>query len=352
MLFVFCNLFFYFSFDQPTVEGKTNTLESIIDFYFNNILNYEISKLDKKVYLFFDEIQLIPFWQDIVKRFYDINSQIKFVVTGSASIFITDKSKESLAGRIFEKYLPPLSFSEYKKLSGKTDFVEFLDFGQFPELLELKDNEKKIEYLKEGVIGKVLNIDIVKSYGVKKVFDFERLFWSLLSNCGQIIESRRLMSDLSLKKATLFKYLAILEKSLLVNKVLNLSGSFRSEKRLLRKLYPASSNFLTLTPETVSTGLKAEAYITSLLKEKVRDIYLYNVRGKEIDFVAPDKKIAIEVKYQENIHYEDYQFLDKFIREKNYLGIVVTKKYQGQTSNLSFVPAEEFAEFLKTKQMK
>lgn len=318
----------YFSFDQPTVVENYQTLEKIIQFYFEKIINQKIYKLKEKVYIFFDEIQVIPFWQDILKRYYDINQNIKFIVSGSSSLFINEKSKESLAGRIFERDLLPLSFFEYQKLSQSVDFIGYLNFGQFPELLKIEDKNKKVEYLKEWVIGKILEVDIVKIYGVRKAFDFERLFWSLLPNTGQIINSKKLLVDLQMKKATLFKYLSILEKSLLIDKILNLSGSFRSEKRLLRKFYPSSTNFLSLIPEVINLGFKVESYVSQILKKRTRKIFLYHIRGKEIDFLLPDEKIAIEVKYQENIIPSDYKFLLEFIKEKKYRGILVTKNYE------------------------
>mgnify|MGYP001559238474 CR=1 FL=1 len=335
---------FYFSFDQPTVISSSQTLENVINFYIKSILHKDLHKISDKKYLFFDEIQLIPYWSDVLKRYYDLTNHFKFTVSGSTSLFIQGKSKESLAGRIFEIYMPPLSFSEYKRLSERRDIVSFLDFGQFPELLEFKDNNKKIEYLKEGVIGKVLEHDIPKNYGVRKTLEFERLFWSLLANTGQIIESGNLMSELALKKATFFKYLLILEKSLLTNKILNLSGSFRSEKRLLRKLYPASSNFLTLMPEPMSVGFKAETYVCSVLKSVKKEVFLYNHRGKEVDFVLPGEKVAIEVKYKERINPKNCEFLENFIKKANFKGIVVSKSYKDLTlrKNLVFVPLSEF----------
>lgn len=343
------NKILYFSFEQPMIAETPQTLEQIIHFYFEKIIRQPIHRLKTKVYIFLDEIQLVPFWQDIIKRYYDINQNIKFVVSGSTSLFISKKSKESLAGRIFERSLSPLYFSEYKKLAKKDDFVDYLNFGQFPELLKIEDNTRKIEYLKEGVISKILEVDIVKTYGIRKTVDFERLFWSLLPNTGQIIKSGKLMVDLQMKKATLFKYLSILEKSLLINKVLNLSGSFRSEKRLLRKLYPASTNFLSLIPEPVNIGFKVENYLALILKEKNPFLFLYNQRGREIDFILPEKKLAIEVKYQEKIRPDDYKFLLSFIRKKKYYGIVLTKNEEKSLlyENIELIPLEKFEKQIK-----
>ncbi|MCS6956592.1 MAG: ATP-binding protein [Patescibacteria group bacterium] len=337
---------FYFSFDQALVEESYNFLDNLINFYFEKIKNKKINQTEK-IYIFFDEIQLIPFWQDVLKRYYDLNQNIKFIVSGSSSLFIKKKSKESLAGRIFERSLAPLSFEEFKIFSKKNNFEEYLDFGQFPELLNINLTEKKKDYLKEGIVDKVLEIDIPKVYHLRRSFDFKRLFWVLLSNTSWIIKSLRLMTDLSIKKATFFNYLDVLENSLLVFKILNLSGSFRGEKRLLRKIYPSSVNFLFLLPEKVSYGTKVENYVAQVLKNKFKDVYLYRLKDKEIDFVIPDKKIAFEVKWQEKIIPDDYRFLEKFTQEKKYQGFLITKNQEAKffgkkIKNIYFEELENF----------
>lgn len=286
--------------------------------------------------------------RSMMEKDCDLNQKIKFVVSGSTSLLLINSAKKSLTGRIFQKSLGPLSFSEYQLLSGRKDWDEFLYFGQFPELLEFSSLEKKREYLKESVIGKVLEIDIPKIYKLRKIFDFERIFWSLISNSGQIISSSQLMSDLGLKKATLFKYLTVLEQSLLINKVLNLNGSFRSEKRLLRKLYPASSNFLTLSPQFLPIGFAAETYVASLLNTSGINFYLYRQRDKEIDFLLPDQKLAIEIKFQNQTFFRDYKTLSRYIREKNYRGIIVTKNQEKilDKEKIRLITLENFEQFL------
>lgn len=54
----------------------------------------------KRKYIFFDEVQYVDFWQDQIKYSYDLLNDIKFIVSGSTSLFYRQKSKESLAGRI------------------------------------------------------------------------------------------------------------------------------------------------------------------------------------------------------------------------------------------------------------
>ncbi|PIV09894.1 hypothetical protein COS31_00045 [Candidatus Roizmanbacteria bacterium CG02_land_8_20_14_3_00_36_15] len=164
-------------------------METIIDFFTKEIVVQNINRLKQPLYFFLDEIQLIPYWQDIIKRYYDLNLPLKFVVSGSSSLFVFEKSKESLAGRIFSFMLPVFSFEEYQRITNNNNFEEYLNFGQFPELWDFSDQTKKITYLKDSIIAKVLEVDIVKLYKLRKTYDFERLFWSLLPNTGQIIKS-------------------------------------------------------------------------------------------------------------------------------------------------------------------
>ena len=333
----------YFSFDQPTVLETPQTIEALLTIFFTTVLKEPLHRIQQPVYIVLDEVQLIPMWQDIIKRYYDLNQKLKFIISGSAALFLSRHAKESLAGRLLERQLPPLSFAEYQQLGGKGDFNAYLTFGQFPELLEISDTQKKIEYLKDGVIGKILEVDIVKTHGIRKIVDFERLFWSLLPNAGQIIRTTNLMADLAIKKATLFTYLNVLEQSLLIHKVVNISGSFRSEKPLLRKLSPASTNFLALIPEPVSVGFMAETYAAMILKQRAPHLFLSHQRDREIDFIVPEEKLAIEIKYQSSIRPDDCKTITSYITKKGYQGIVFTKYPQPltQSGGVRFIPLED-----------
>ncbi len=316
----------YFAFDEPAVAENPETLTSIIQFYLQEILRTNIHSQDKVCYLFFDEIQLVPYWQDILKRYYDLSPYFKFIVSGSSSLFLRKGSRESLAGRMFEKKLPPLSFREYRSLNPEGSFTDYLAFGGFPELLQFPESVQRIEYLKTWIIGKILEIDIPKLAGIRHGVEFERLFWSVLPNTGWIMSFPKLAVDVGLKRPTLFKYLSFLEGSLLVNSVMNVAGSFRSTSRVLRKLYPASPNFLSVLPEHASIGAYAEAYTAQYLWDKGIAYGLYHSHGHEIDFLIHEQKTAIEVKYQNTIHPGDYRFLASLVKEKGYRGVILTKQ--------------------------
>lgn len=336
----------YFSFDQPALAEETGTIEEVIRVYIETILGGSVSKLSDRVWILLDEVQLIPLWQDILKRYYDATDKIKFIVSGSAALFLTSSSKESLAGRVFQSEATPLTFSEYEQFAGDHDIIRFLEFGQYPELLTFKNHAKQVEYLRDAIVGRVVEIDIPKLFGVRNITDFERLFWALLPNAGHIIKTSALGADLGIKKATLFKYLSVLNQSLLTNTITNISGSFRSTSRLLRKIYPSSSNFLSLSPEPVSFGARAEIYSYMLLSGLHTPVHLYRKREKEIDFVLPDKKLAVEVKFQSHIRVADCKVIREYAAEKHYQGVIVTRDDDRVIDGIQLVPLSDFEQWL------
>ncbi len=96
---------FYFSFDE-----YTENLDELIEFY-KQIKNKDLR--DENIYIFLDEIQKLNNWENQIKKYYDLYPKIKFIISGSESLFISTKTKERLAGRLFEYILKPLFFKEF-----------------------------------------------------------------------------------------------------------------------------------------------------------------------------------------------------------------------------------------------
>src|SRR3990172_7207656 len=113
--------------------------------------------------LLLDEIQKLAGWEDQLKALYDrLRKTLKVIISGSESLFIRKGSRETLAGRLFEFTILPLSFREYlnfrevkfeplelheKELS--RHFDEFLLTEGFPELVGFKDKTVLRKYLRE-----------------------------------------------------------------------------------------------------------------------------------------------------------------------------------------------------------
>jgi predicted AAA+ superfamily ATPase len=74
------------------------------------------------VYVFFDEIQKVSDWQSKIKIYYDLYPNIKFILSGSSSLYL--QKTESLAGRMFEEYIKPLKFSEFLRYKNLYYYLE------------------------------------------------------------------------------------------------------------------------------------------------------------------------------------------------------------------------------------
>lgn len=328
------NLPLFFSFDQEIIPRLKNPLSEIINFYLSHILKIKLHQITKPVYLFFDEIQLVPFWQDTLKRYYDLNQKLKFIISGSSSLFLRESSKESLAGRIFEQILPPLSFQEYRKIKNirqgdeNNAFVEYLKFGGFFEEIELTDPLRKKEFLREWVLGKVLERDIPNLMRLHDKQILRILFQVILGTAGQNVVLSKIACDLEVSPTSITNYIGILEKTLLLSSVFNLAGSFVRRERRLRKIYPAASdfiNFLPIFPDNL--GIMAEIYGFNFLKQLFnQEVFFFHQREINVDFLIPNRELAIEVKFQEKIHPEDYKNLRLVMKKKKYqLGYLLTR---------------------------
>jgi len=239
---------FYYLFDYATQPQKAEFLAEVLSVYFQEVLKKPNYSSDEKVYIFLDEIQYIENWQAVLKRYYDLsNKQIKFIVTGSQSVLLKGKYRESLAGRVFDFYLPPLSFREFLKinreeiklfdkfdlysmekifgdLSSYNTFFsqkiialaeEYITVGQFPEIRKLNSLDQKHDYILGSVVGKVLE-DCVRVFNIDKVEEFKLVNGQLLDNISSVFELKNIGREIGISFLTLDKYLGFLKESYLV----------------------------------------------------------------------------------------------------------------------------------------
>ena len=116
---------------------------------------------DKKIYLFFDEIQDVSEWERILASFLvDIDCDI--FITGSNSKLLSGELATHIAGRHVHFDIYPFTFSEIKEyakelgrdISDEALFSEYIEFGGLPQCCSLPEKQSKQTYLE----------DIVKEY--------------------------------------------------------------------------------------------------------------------------------------------------------------------------------------------
>lgn len=322
----------YFSFDDKSVD-----LNEVIDLYEEKVLKKKI--IDSgKLYVFFDEIQKVTDWQNKIKFLYDLNPDLKFFLSGSASVSLQKQSKESLAGRIIDFQLNPLSFREFIEWREinidfhrldffastlKPLFIDFLRKGGFPEIINEEEDEKIRLYLKNTVIERIVFQDLPQEFGIKD-FELLRTLIEMFSRePGMIINAERLARDLGRTKVTILNYLYYLRYSLLIREVKNLRANFLVASRKNKKIYPTSSAFGFVFDPDFYSQKSLEKIAELVVAEKINAEYYYR-NGFEVDFLqkVDNKILPIEVKYGAVDQKQVSDFLNKFNFKE---GLIISK---------------------------
>lgn len=366
----------FFSFEEKW--GGAENVEDMLYYFLEN------SETPGRKYIFLDEIQKADGWEDVLKRFYDRQDSLKFVVSGSASISIS-KSIESLAGRIFDFYITPLSFFEFLEMNEvKIDsagsgaitykdisalyrknlhqkerieklFDEYLFKGGFPEIARETDDEIVRKYLLNSLIDRILLKDLPEEFKIKKTAALRELLEYAARESSGIFAIENIASLLKLDKGTVSEYIEYLKRSFLIYVAYNYTGSIAKQIRTSKKIHivlpsvaiaiESYGREILLYPNAI--GKYVESLVAVFSAYKYRKIFFWRTpRKEEVDVVYKTAKgiFGIEVKYQSQINDADAKSLLKFCeRFKTKRGILVTKNLldsrQINGIELLFVPA-------------
>lgn len=296
----------YFSFDE--IETK---IDDLILAHEENILRSPIGDAGK-IYLILDEIQKARDWENRVKIFYDLHPNIKFIISGSASLNVKRRSGETLAGRIYSVYIVPLSFEEFREIKGihletgnwrvyentiKPFFMDYAFEGGFSELVNEEREEKILSYIREIVLDRIILIDIPEEFGVRDLSLLKTLVEMVASDPGLILNYDSLSRKLGKSKQTLMNYIFYLEYSLVVKTIKNLRPGFLATSRKMRKIYFTNSAF-----QSAIKGLSyddPEKSVKNMVMQSADLENYYREGNDEIDFlwIRKGQVIPVELKY-------------------------------------------------------
>jgi len=317
---------FFFSFD----ENKVN-FSDVIDTY------KEMHKKDfreNKVYVFLDEIQKCSNWENEIKKYYDLYPKIKFIISGSESLFIRKKTKETLAGRIFEFRLTSFTFREYLGFKGvkeeefkyetkvKPFFLSFVEKGGFPETFSFDSDKDFKEYIRALVVDKIVFKDIPSMFKIEDP-EFLRVLLELIAtNPGMYIDYQSLSKQFEKDRRVIKDYLIFLKESFLINILGNYRKGSITTLRKKKRAYPSDNAIIYLYKPKIEEGFIGNMVETSAVNKLQASSFWKN--GNEIDIIHDG--MPIEIKYQQNVDSRDLkpvmEFMKKFHIKK---GMVVTK---------------------------
>ncbi|MEK6915911.1 MAG: ATP-binding protein [Nanoarchaeota archaeon] len=338
----------YFSFD----EYRGIRIQEVINIYLN-LLNKKISS--EKYLFLFDEIQKVDNWEEQLKRIYDGNQNIKFIISGSESLFIRKKSRESLAGRMYEFQIKNLNFREYLKFKNiefnnleiykneiLSEFNKYLISNGFPELIN-EDKESSSKYIKENVIERIIYKDIPQITNINDPSTLDQIYKIILYNPGNIINIIDLSKDLGISRQTISNYLDYLEKSFLINKLYNYSKNVKKTQRKFKRYYPS-----IIIPELLEKeDFFGKVFETSIVNQIGAQFFWRDNNKNEVDIIQPEPLTAIEIKSGE-IKERDLVPLIKFSKKFNpNSAIIISYNLKKTIKLIEIIPFYEY--LLKSK---
>jgi predicted AAA+ superfamily ATPase len=359
----------YFSFDE--LLSTKEVIDEVLNTYARTILNTPlVSKRPERVYVFFDEIQYVEKWQAILKRYYDLVLNIKFFVSGSASLHISARSKESLAGRIYDFVLDPMCFREFLELKGvgikvkrgldpsrvegnyktlrlrKEEITsllnEYLLKGGFPETIAEESLEKIHTYIRSSVVDKVIFRDITNVFNVREPLALLEILKIAASNLGQIMEYESIGRALGLSRQTVSNYVFYLEQSNLIMVLKNYTKGYLSGVRKAKKFYIRDhgiiNSLLGRTQDIFSENLIGGVFET-VVANHLKAGYFWRERY-EADFILEldGEIVPVEVKYRTDVR--ELGGLERCMKKfGSKRAIVVTKDLFKLGERILFVPA-------------
>lgn len=370
---------FFYEFDE-----ETGNLEEILDFYLRNILKED--PYTARAWIFLDELQFIENWQVTLKKYYDINPDIKFIISGSTHLYLHKNTRESLAGRIINIDIHLFSWHEFLnfKYGKKTDFLKnifadnfleeakshsdllslegdfktFLSYGEFPYFFQETNAVDLDKYFKDSIIDKIFSKDIAL-FDVENRRAFGELFRILGGETGQEINLQNLARETGLNVITIKRYLEILQKMFLYSLICKHSASLRKQAKSFKKGFISSLNLLRIELNANYWDVKndfwghiVETFVfNELVRNGLESIFFYNdtKRKKEVDFVlvSGTKLLPIEVKTHLKINNSDFKNLVYFM-EKNKLkrGILLYGGHNIETKKIGDIIIECFPFYL------
>lgn len=193
----------------------------------DELLKYIDSRItdEQPYYIILDEVQMVSEFEDVLNSYLKVpNADI--YVTGSNAKFLSKDVITEFRGRGDEIHISPLSFQEFlsvKEGDREELLNEYLTYGGLPQVVMMKETERKVEYLKNLFTHTYIR-DIKERYDIKKDDDLEELISLIASTIGSLTNPTKLENSFkSVKKSNLSKdtiktYLDLMQDAFIIEK--------------------------------------------------------------------------------------------------------------------------------------
>ena len=357
----------YFSIDKefgnPILESPKKFISYLQDQHIS----------DKKIFVILDEFQYLKNAGLFLKVLFDeLRDKCQFIVSGSSSLEI-NKNSEFLTGRKIEFFLFNLSFEEFlsskikiKKPRDFNDlfdindlyaehlksyFLEYINYGAYPEVATQNDLKKKEEITKD-IISTYLHKDITSFLRIENLDKFNNLIRILSLQIGSLLNINEISNTAQINMETCKKYLNILEGTYVFYFCKPFYRNIRKELTKMTKVYVSDSSIWKFAGGKSNFARFADIdgnVVENFLHRKLIETdfkvnYYRTIAKSEIDFVlsGEEKIYLIESKFRNKVSVP--VVMKNF--EKNYgecVRIIITKDTLKKEDSTYFIPVYLFA---------
>ena len=317
-------------------SGKSTMLKQIIDLLLNdgipqeNIvwINFELSdyfeitdieKLEEyiscqienvvgKIYLFFDEIQVVPQWEKLINSYF-AKENFDIYITGSNSKLLSGEFATYLSGRYVELNIYPFSFREYIEYNVITDdfrshFYKYLEDGGMPSTYDYGGDGKKLIIM--DLYNSIVLKDIIQRNNIKNVDLLDRIMRFVMYNISQSFSANKVYKRLkqnmvNLSVNTIYNYLKFFENACLIYQVKREDLQGKKILKYDEKYYLCDLGFrqaiIGNNQRDITRVIENIVYMELL--RRGYEITIGKVGDLEVDFVCKkqNKPIYIQVSY-------------------------------------------------------
>lgn len=253
---------------------------------------------EKKYYLFFDEIQIIPEFERVINSLR-MKYGASIFITGSNGKLLSGELATYLSGRYVSFSIQPFSFREACEFQGlSTEQVteehlqDYMVWGGLPQRFYMQNEEQTKTFLRD-VYDTIVLRDIIQRAGIKDIELFNRVMEYLVCNPSQTFSITSLVNyflseNRKVSKETVYNYLEHITSALIMKRA---SRYDVRGKRILTKMdkYYLTDMGLGRIRNSgfkLEMGALLENVVYNELLSRGYEVYVGKTTKGEIDFVA------------------------------------------------------------------
>ena len=250
---------------------------------------------DKRTYLFFDEVQKVPGWENAVNSFR-VDFDCDIYITGSNAFLAASDLATLFVGRTYSIEVYPFSLAEFMDYFGYQDrhdaLRRYLREGGMAGSYDYRTLTDKYNYLQE-IYDTLIVRDIEQKHNLKNKAAMEQLSDFLMDNISRLTSARNIVNALAangteISHKTIGEYLKYLRAAYAFYRVRRYDIKGKRYLSSVDKFYLVDHAFryAKLGTKTPDFGSAYENIVAIELLRRGYEVYVGTMRRSEIDFVA------------------------------------------------------------------